>query len=137
MIAIDSSAIIALMRSEPKAEAIAQRLASEEVGERLLSVASYLEIGSVLADARTSDRMDVIADLDAYLDALGITLVAVDGPQAGLALKARIEHGRGIGHGGVLNFGDCFAYALARSLGASLLFVGDDFTRTDIEGALG
>jgi len=56
--------------------------------------------------------------------------------QARLALRARIVFGRGMGHGGVLNFGDAFSYALARARSAPLLFVGDDFATTDVEIAL-
>ena len=52
------------------------------------------------------------------------------------ALRARIEHGRGMGHGGTFNFGDAFTYALAKALDAPLLFVGDDFAATDVKVAL-
>ena len=51
-------------------------------------------------------------------------------------MRARITYGRGMGHGGVLNFGDAFSYALAKSLDAPLLFVGNDFAATDITSAL-
>jgi ribonuclease VapC len=60
----------------------------------------------------------------------------VDAEQARLALAARIAYGRGMGHGGVLNFGDAFSYALTKSLDAPLLFLGDDFSTTDIVAAL-
>jgi ribonuclease VapC len=101
-----------------------------------MSVASYLETGTVLAGRRVSEKLQAIDDLDAFLDATRITLSAVDTVQARVALRARISLGRGMGHGGSLNFGDAFSYALAKTLGAPLLFTGDDFTKTDIEAAL-
>ena len=100
-----------------------------------MSVASYLEAGTVFAGRRRSEPTRAIDDLDAFLDLSGIRLVQVDEAQARLALRARIKYGRGMGHGGVLNFGDVFSYALAKSLDVPLLFTGTDFTTTDIEAA--
>jgi ribonuclease VapC len=80
--------------------------------------------------------LKAIDELDAFLAETGIDLVPVDVAQGRLALSARITHGRGMGHGGTLNFGDAFSYALAKSRGSPLLFVGDDFAATDIEPAL-
>ena len=99
-------------------------------------VASYLEAGTVLAGRRRHDRLKAIDELDAFLAETGIDLEAVDVMQGRLALRARISHGRGMGHGGALNFGDAFSYALAKSLDAPLLFVGNDFAETDIKPAL-
>jgi len=135
MIVVDSSAVVAILFSEPPAPALLARLAEDP--ERVMSVASYLETGTVLAGRRRSDRMRAIDDLDQFLDEAGITLVPVDVAQARLALRSRIEFGRGMGHGGVLNFGDAFSYALARARSAPLLFIGDDFGTTDISPALG
>ena len=136
MIVIDSSAVVAILRDEPGADAIAARMAAEPSDARRMSVASYLEVGAVLAGRLPGDRLQAIADLDAFLADAGVTLVAVDEDQARLALHARIVFGRGMGHGGPLNFGDCFSYALAKSLDAALLYVGDDFSATDITSAL-
>jgi ribonuclease VapC len=66
----------------------------------------------------------------------GISLEAVDVTQGRLALRARIEYGRGMGHGGALNYGDAFSYALAKSADAPLLFTGNDFLATDLIPAL-
>ena len=66
-----------------------------------------------------------------------ITLAPVDEGQARLALRARIRFGRGMGHGGMLNFGDAFSYALARCREGPLLFVRNDFGMTDVSVALG
>ena len=110
------------------------RLAAER--DRVMSVASYLETGTVLAGRRRSDRLRAIEDLDRFLGEAGINLAPVDASQARLALRARIQYGRGMGHGGVLNFGDAFSYALAQTLEAPLLFIGDDFGTTDVTAAL-
>jgi ribonuclease VapC len=89
-----------------------------------------------MASRRSSNRFSAIADLDRLLDELGIVLAPVDAGQARLALQARIRFGRGMGHGGALNYGDSFAYALAKTRDAPLLFVGDDFRGTDVAIAL-
>ena len=64
-----------------------------------------------------------------------IVLASIDAGQARVALEARIRFGRGMGHGGALNFGDTFAYALAKVNAAPLLCTGDDFGRTDVRRA--
>ncbi|HEY3908742.1 MAG TPA: type II toxin-antitoxin system VapC family toxin [Stellaceae bacterium] len=134
MIVIDSSAVIAMMLREPAAAELAARLAVDS--KRAMSIASYLEAGTVLAGRRRRGRLKAIDDLDAFLAEAGIDLEPVDVMQGRLALRARIAHGRGMGHGGTLNFGDAFSYALAKMLGAPLLFVGNDFFATDIIPAL-
>jgi ribonuclease VapC len=134
VIVVDSSAVIAILFSEPSSAALVSRLGSDP--DRLMSVASYLEVGTVLAGRRRSNKSRAIDDLNAFLDEAGITLSPVDADQARLALQARISYGRGMGHGGLLNFGDAFSYALAKSLDAPLLFIGDDFASTDIASAL-
>jgi ribonuclease VapC len=134
MIVVDSSAIVAILFGEPSADALLSRLATDP--DRVMSVASYLETGTVLASRRRTHRLRAIEDLDAFLDEAGIVLAPVDETQARLALRARIRFGRGMGHGGVLNFGDAFSYALARDRQAPLLFVGDDFGTTDVVAAL-
>jgi ribonuclease VapC len=90
--------------------------------------------------ARRLSRDDLPARLRKMSERLrgeaGIELVPVDAARARAALRARIVHGRGMGPGGTLNFGDAFCYALAKSLDAPLLFVDDDFAATDIMPAL-
>jgi len=134
MIVVDSSAVIAILVGEPPASVLTARLAAEP--ERVMSVASYLEVGTVIAARRQSDHLDAVAFLDTFLAESGIELRPVDESQGRIALIARIRYGRGMGHGGVLNFGDAFSYALAKSLDAPLLFVGNDFTITDVKSAL-
>jgi ribonuclease VapC len=135
VIVVDASAVIAMLFGEPQSGVLAARLAADP--DRVISVASYIEAGTVLAGRRRSDRLRAIDDLDTFLSAAGIDLAPTDPMQARLALHARISYGRGMGHGGTLNFGDTFSsYALAKARDAPLLFVGNDFAVTDIEPAL-
>jgi ribonuclease VapC len=135
VIVVDASAVVAILLAEDSATALAHRLSED--AERLMSVASYLEAGTVLAGREPSgDRFKAIAYLDAFIDEAGITLAPVDVAQIRLALRARIQFGRGMGQGGVLNFGDSFSYALAKTMDAPLLFIGDDFSKTDIVSGL-
>ena len=148
MIAVDSSALIAILFDEPKTKALLDRLA--RATERYLSVVSYVETGTVIAGRLRDDPAKAIPLLDDFLAELGVRVHPVDEAQMRLALHARIAHGRGVGRrAGLrragaasvaqagLNFGDCFAYALAKALDAPLLFAGDDFAATDLEPALG
>lgn len=133
MIVLDTSAVIAMLLNEPAAATLAARVGVDP--DRVTSAACYIEAGAVLA-GRRSDRLGAIDDIDAFLANFGIELRPVDTAQARMALEARIRYGRGMGHGGVLNFGDTFSYALAKSLDVPLLYVGRDFSTTDVKSAL-
>ncbi len=135
MIVVDTSALVAILLVEPAAEALLDRLGQEDMGDRVMSAASFVEAGTVLA-GRHADPDRAVAVLEAFLAESGIALVAVDPEQARLALRARIRFGKGFGARAGLNYGDSFSYALAKSLDAPLLFIGDDFTATDITPAL-
>ncbi|MBA3810400.1 MAG: type II toxin-antitoxin system VapC family toxin [Caulobacteraceae bacterium] len=135
MIVLDSSAVVAMILREAGADRITQGLAGAPAEERLMSVANYVEAGTVLA-GRHRKPSEGVADLDHFLDEFGITLVAVDLDQARLAMRARIQFGRGFGAAAKLNFGDCFAYALAKARDAPLLYVGNDFANTDVVPAI-
>lgn len=129
MIVLDSSAVLASMFGEPGAQPIANLLAS---GEPLsMSVANAFECFMRLA--RISDER--ASDLDLFVRTYDITLHNVDGAQLALARAAFLAYGKGR-HAAALNFGDCFAYALAKSREAPLLFVGEDFAKTDVKRAL-
>ncbi len=135
MIVVDSSAIIAIIFDEGEAPACMTVLQKD--GSRLISAVNYVEAGTVMAGRiRSGDRREAIADLDAFLTDFHIDIAPVDDHLARAAMKARIEYGRGFGTRGGLNFGDCFAYALARQHSAPLLYVGNDFGLTDISSAL-
>ncbi len=135
MIVIDASAVIAILFDEEPSKVLKQRMMIE--ADRLMSVASYLEAGTVLAGRAPPDnRLRAMQYLDAFVDEAAIVLAPVDSEQIRVALRARIIFGLGMGHGGALNFGDSFSYALAKTMDAPLLFVGDDFTKTDIVSGL-
>jgi ribonuclease VapC len=134
VIVVDSSAVVAILFGEASADALLDRLLADP--QRIMSVASYVETGTVLAGRVRGNRMRAIEDLDSFLDATNIVLASVDDNQARVALRARIRFGRGMGNGGVLNFGDTFSYAMARAHASPLLFVGDDFGTTDVIQAM-
>lgn len=123
---IDTSALVALLDQEPEAERIAHALAS--TSERTLSAANLVEIGIVMQSRRGDDG---VRDLDLLLAKLKVEVAAVTAGHADIARKAFRRYGRGR-HAANLNFGDCFAYALAKDKSAPLLFKGDDFGRTDV-----
>jgi ribonuclease VapC len=131
VLVVDTSAVVALLKSEPGWETLASRL--HAAAFRLLSVAGWVELSLVVA-GRHGDAA-TLAFLDRFLQTAAIERRPVDEPQARLAREAFLRFGKGR-HPAGLNFGDCFAYALARTLDAPLLFVGDDFARTDVRPAL-
>ena len=94
----------------------------------MLSASNLVEIGIVM-QARRGD--DGARDLDLLLAKLKVDIAAVTVDHADIARKAFRRYGRGR-HDANLNFGDCFAYALAKDKSAPLLFKGDDFGRTDV-----
>jgi ribonuclease VapC len=125
MIVVDTGAVVAALSGEADGPRVNETLAGSAVS--LMSAANYLECSIVLA-SRFGD--DGVHDLRLYLHEAGIEIVPVDRDQADAALDAWMRYGKGR-HGAALNCGDCFAYALASLRGARLLFVGDDFARTD------
>ena len=124
---IDTSALVAVLLQEPEAPRIAQAIEAASV--RLLSAASLLE-ASIVIESRKGE--EGARDLDLLLYRAGIEIVAVDQNQAEIARRGWRQFGKGR-HPASLNYGDCFAYALARSRSLPLLFQGDDFNLTDIQ----
>jgi ribonuclease VapC len=124
---VDASALIALLRGEEDAPRFARALASRAEPKRL-SAASFLEAAIVIDGSR-----DPIASrrLDELIAKAGIEIEPVTAEQAEIARAAYRDFGKG-GHPAGLNFGDCFAYALAKATGEPLLFKGADFARTDV-----
>ena len=123
---IDTSALVAVLDQELEAERIVRTLASAP--ERILSAANLVEVGIVM-QARRGD--DGARDLDLLLAKLRVDIAVVTANQADIARKAFRRYGRGR-HAANLNFGDCFADALAKDTSAPLLFKGDDFGQTDV-----
>ena len=134
MIAVDSSALVAILLTEPGADQFSERLVRS--AGAVLSVANYVETGQVLAQRAPDAIEETLADFHTFLQTSLIKLAEVDEAQARVALNARIKFGRGFGHPAKLNYSDCFAYALAKTRGLPLLYKGGDFTHTDIVSAL-
>jgi ribonuclease VapC len=128
---IDTSALIAILRAEDDAAAMAYAI--EEAAVRRISAANYLETAVVIDSSR-----DPIASrrFDELVEAADLSVEPVTREQARIAREAYRDFGKGSGHEAGLNFGDCFAYALAKSAGEPLLFKGDDFVHTDVTPAL-
>lgn len=135
MMIVDASAIIAILFEEAEAPDCMAALQTD--ASRLISAVNYVETGTVMAGRiKDGDRHEAIADLDAFLFDFGISIAPIDENLARAAMRARVEYGKGFGTRGGLNFGDCFAYALAKRHSAPLLYVGDDFALTDVQPAL-
>jgi ribonuclease VapC len=132
LIVVDSSAVIAILRLEVGAEALA--LAIEQDGQPLISVATVLECAIVARSKLHPEDSD--PRLDRMLSEGGFELHPVTIEQLDLARRAHARFGKGTGHPAQLNFGDCFSYALAKSLDVPLLYKGSDFAKTDIVPAL-
>lgn len=128
-IVVDSSAVMAILQNEPDADRLAHAAATHSCQ---MSEATWVELG-IVADARSATHG---ARLDDLLSTLAVGLVPVTHREATVARAAYRRYGRGSGSPARLNFGDCFAYALAITTGNPLLFTGNDFTHTDVTPAL-
>lgn len=123
---VDTSALMAILLSEPDAErCIAVLEAQSEV---------MISAGTLAEALIVAGRRNIAGEMNALVEGLGIEIVSVSGAGSTRVAEAYARFGKGV-HAASLNFGDCFAYALARELGRPLLFVGDDFSKTDIEAA--
>jgi ribonuclease VapC len=125
----DTSALVAILLGEPTAD----RLTAALGGARPLrcSAVSLVE-ASMVMQGRLGERGE--RELDLLIARLRVEIVPVTVEQAELARSAFRRFGKGR-HPAGLNFGDCFSYALARALGEPLLFVGNDFSQTDVQVA--
>ena len=128
---VDTSALIAILRDERDAMAYARAIANAAI--RRISAATFVETAAVIDASH-----DPIASrrFDDLLREARFEIEPVTEAQARIAREAYRDFGRGSGHQARLNFGDCFAYALAKAMNEPLLFKGDDFTRTDLTAAL-
>ena len=126
MIVVDPSALMAVLKKEQQAEVCARALQ----GATLLMSAASLTECLIVAGSR-----DFLPQLEELLRRLAPDIIAVDESLARDAAAAYLRWGRGH-HPAGLNYGDCFSYALAQSRGCPLLFVGDDFSQTDIRSAI-
>lgn len=127
---LDSSALVAILQDEPERRAFNERI--EAAAEVRISAANLLEARIVLF---TRFGESAVQALDAFLLRARIIVVEVSPRDAELAFDAYRRYGKGTGHPAGLNYGDCFAYALAKRSAASLLFKGRDFALTDLPAA--
>jgi ribonuclease VapC len=132
MTVVDSSAVIAILRQETHADTYLDEI--DEAETLRMSAANHLEAAVVIDSAR-----DPVASrrFDQFIAEARIQVDPVTLSQARIARDAYRDYGKGSGHKASLNFGDCFAYALAKETNEPLLFKGDDFSSTDIASALG
>lgn len=127
---VDTSALLAVLFREPGSERLESRLLAE--AQPLVSAGTVLE-SAIVAEARKGSAGG--RQLDRLLQALGVTTVPVNPDQVAAARAGYRKYGKGRHEAG-LNFGDCFAYGLAITLDAPLLFKGTDFAKTDVRNAL-
>ena len=128
---VDSSALISVLNNEEDAQPI--KLALRTADELHISVATVFEASCVV---RGPKFLDGTSRFNKLLETLDMVHAAFDGEQLRVARAGYAMYGRGSGHRAGLNMGDCFAYALAKTLRLPLLFKGDDFLHTDIDVAL-
>ena len=124
---VDSSALVAIVRREPEADVFTRIIG--ETTSPSMSVAGFLETAIVIDSHRdpVSSR-----ELDRFCKDANMQFVPVDERQMQIARQAYRDFGKASGHPARLNFGDCFAYALAKALDEPLLYKGTDFSHTDV-----
>lgn len=127
MIAVDTSALMAIVLNEPEADACVAALETED--DLLISAGTMAE---ALIVAR---RRNVGGEMERLIGGLGFEIVSVTPVSARRIAQAYESWGKGV-HPAALNFGDCFAYAIAKEHRCRLLYVGQDFAQTDVEGLL-
>lgn len=124
---LDTSAIVAILQDEPESPAFARAL--EDNRPVRVSAANWLE-AAVVVDSNRSPALS--RRFDEFLREAGVEIEPVTVQLAELAREAYRAFGRGSGHPAHLNFGDCFAYALAMERDETLLYKGKDFAHTDV-----
>lgn len=127
MIAVDTSALMAIVLNDSDADAC---LAALEVDDDLL-----ISAGTVAEALIVASRRNVGVEMERLIDGLGFDIVSVTPAAARRIAHAYETWGKGV-HSAALNFGDCFAYEVAKEHGCRLLYVGRDFEKTDIESVL-
>lgn len=127
MIAVDTSALMAIVLDEPEAGACIEAI--EAADDLLISAGTMAEALIVAA------RRGIAAELSSLIDGLGFEVVTVTPASARRIAETYSQWGKGA-HPAALNFGDCFAYEVAKEHACRLLYVGDDFAKTDIESVL-
>ena len=129
---VDASAMIAMMAGESDADELADRLGAERL--RLCSAVSLWETLAGLCRTYVFSVPSARAEVHSFVELNDLKFVSIGEREFDLATQAYADFGKGR-HPAALNMGDCFAYACAKANRATLLFKGDDFTKTDIAGA--
>ncbi|MER8395746.1 type II toxin-antitoxin system VapC family toxin [Mesorhizobium sp. M1340] len=124
---IDTSAVVAILRSEPEAARLERALVLDPI--RLVPATCVLEARMVLVSRRGEHAL---AEIDLWLRKIEADIIPVD--LVDLATQGWLTYGKGH-HPAALNFADCLSYALAKRADEPLLFIGNDFSQTDIEAA--
>ena len=128
MIVLDASAVVAILNREPGFEQLLLRMLHEP--QRHISPVSFVEVVMALA-RKFADPRHVP---ETWVKQENVQIFPVEGDHASWALHGYLIYGKGR-HPARLNLGDCFSYAAAKALDAPLLYVGDDFAKTDIRPA--
>lgn len=126
---IDTSALVAMLRGEPQAARLESALVADPV--RLIPATCVLE-GRMVLVARRGEH--ALAEVDLWLRKIEADIVPIDSELVDLATRAWLAYGKGR-HPAALNFADCLSYALAKRADEPLLFIGRDFSQTDVEAA--
>lgn len=126
---IDTSAIVAILRNEPEAARLEKLLVTDPI--RLVPATCVLEARMVLVSRRGEHAL---AEIDLWLAKIEADTIPVDADLIDLATRAWLTYSKGR-HPAALNFADCLSYALAKRADEPLLFIGSDFSRTDIKAA--
>jgi ribonuclease VapC len=127
MIAVDTSALMAIVLNAPEADACIGTLEAED--------AILISAGTVAEALIVAARRNVGEEMANLIDGLGFEVVTVTPASARRIAQAYERWGKGM-HPAALNFGDCFAYEVAKEHGCRLLYVGNDFSKTDVDGLL-
>ena len=128
MIAVDTSALMAILLDEPESDACISALEADD--NVVMSAGTMAEALIVAA------RRNIGAEMASIIDGLGFEVVTVTAASARRIAEAYAHWGKGMTRSAALNFGDCFAYEVAQEHGCPLLYIGEDFAKTDIESVL-
>lgn len=128
-ILVDASALVAIITGEPGADSLVSRLSRE--ADRLTNGIALWEAARAVGRKSRRGEEAGLLEVERYCTAARILVVPIAAAEAAGAVAAQARYGKGK-HPAQLNMGDCFAYACARTNGARLLYVGDDFAQTDL-----
>ena len=133
MIVVDASAIVAMLTREPDADTLVSALAA--AGRAETTPVAFYEAVLGVSRKRQWSIAEAETHVRDFLEAAGVAVQPIQPEAAYVALEAFARYGKGRGHPARLNLGDCFIYAQAKLGGASLLYKGGDFSKTDVESA--